>query len=391
MTTYDAAIAGGGLIGTSIALELAEANLRVVVLDRQEPGREASWAAAGMLSPGPDSPDALPLVPLGKDGLRRYPEFVAHVERVSGQRVPLARKGTIELFFGAAAEAERTALIKQYANLGLAIEPMALDAARKLESAIGPEPVAAAWLPDEATVEPRALVTAVIAACKRRGVEFRASQPVTALLRDGNACTGVVAGAEKFSARHVVIAAGSFTAGLENSVDANKRGIASFAPTHPVRGQILALRNPKVCLTRVLRSEKAYVVPRLDGRLIAGSTLENVGFDKQVTSEGMHKILDGVRAMVPALVDSEIIETWAGLRPGTPDGLPIIGKTSVEGLIVATGHYRNGVLLAPATAAIVRDLIVKGKSQMNIEAYSPLRFSSAHAASAAPQSASAAD
>lgn len=391
MTTYDAVIAGGGLIGTSIALELAEANLRVVVLDRQEPGREASWAAAGMLSPGPDSPDALPLVPLGKDSLRRYPEFVAHVERVSGQRVPLARKGTIELFFGAAAEAERTALIKQYANLGLAIEPMALDAARKLESAIGPEPVAAAWLPDEATVEPRALVTAVIAACKRRGVEFRASQPVTALLRDGNACTGVVAGTEKFSARHVVIAAGSFTAGLENSVDANKRGIASFAPTHPVRGQILALRNPKVCLTRVLRSQKAYLVPRLDGRLIAGSTLENVGFDRQVTSEGMHKILDGVRAMVPALVDSEIIETWAGLRPGTPDGLPIIGKTSVEGLIVATGHYRNGVLLAPATAAIVRDLIVKGKSQMDIEAYSPLRFSNAHAASAAPQSASAAD
>jgi|HubBroStandDraft_5_1064220.scaffolds.fasta_scaffold03499_3 glycine oxidase len=385
MTTFDVAIAGGGIIGTSIALELAEAGLGVVVLDRQEPGREASWAAAGMLSPGPDAPGAVPLVPLGKDGLRRYPEFVAHVERLSGQRVPLARNGTIELFFdkgaaaGDSAEAERAAMIKQYAALGLAIEPMTLDAARKLEPAIGAEPGAAAWLPDEATVEPRALVTAVIAACKKRGVEFRASQPVTALLRDGLACTGLVSGTEKFSARHVVVAAGGFTAGMENA-EADARGIANFAPTHPVRGQMLALRNSKVHLTRVLRSERAYLVPRLDGRLIAGSTLENVGFDKTVTPEGLFKIRDGVRAMVPALVDSEIIETWAGLRPGTPDGLPIIGKTSVEGLIVATGHYRNGVLLAPATAAVVRDLIVKGKAGINIEAYSPLRFSERHAA-----------
>src|SRR5580704_18082265 len=159
MTTFDVAIAGGGIIGTSIALELAEAGLGVVVLDRQEPGREASWAAAGMLSPGPDAPGAVPLVPLGKDGLRRYPEFVAHVERLYGQRVPLARNGTIELFFGAGAEADRAAMVKQYANLGIAIEPMPFDAARKFEPAIGTEPAAAAWLPDEATVEPRALVT----------------------------------------------------------------------------------------------------------------------------------------------------------------------------------------------------------------------------------------
>ncbi len=386
MTTFDVAIAGGGIIGTSIALELAEAGLRVVVLDRQEPGREASWAAAGMLSPGPDTPGALPLVPLGKEALRRYPEFVAHVERLSGQRVPLARNGTIELFFGpgAEAEAERAAMIQHYAALGLAIEPMTLDAARKLEPAIGPEPGAAAWLPDEATVEPRALVTAVIAACKKRGVTFRSSQPVTALVRDGAACTGLVAGPENITARYVVVAAGGFTAGMETGADAGARtdtgSVARFAPTHPVRGQMLALRNPKVHLTRVLRSDRAYLVPRLDGRLVAGSTLENVGFDKSVTPEGMRTILDGVRAMVPDLVDSEIIETWAGLRPGTPDGLPIIGKTSVEGLIVATGHYRNGVLLAPATAAVVRDLIVKGKTAMNIEAYSPLRFSAQHAA-----------
>jgi glycine/D-amino acid oxidase-like deaminating enzyme len=133
------------------------------------------------------------------------------------------------------------------------------------------------------------------------------------------------------------------------------------------------------------------LVPRLDGRLIAGSTLENAGFDKRVTPEGIRKIFDGVRLMVPALHHSEIVESWAGLRPGTPDELPIIGKTSIEGLLVATGHYRNGVLLAPATAGIIRDLIVSGKTALNIDAFSPLRFSTERTANAASQPASAAD
>jgi glycine/D-amino acid oxidase-like deaminating enzyme len=179
-----------------------------------------------------------------------------------------------------------------------------------------------------------------------------------------------------------VIAAGSFSP-----------SIADAAPTHPVKGQILALRHPKLRLARVLRSEKAYLVPRLDGRLIAGSTLENVGFDREVTSEGMHKILEGVREMVPALVDADIVETWAGLRPGTPDGLPILGEATMKNLIVATGHYRNGILLAPATAAIVRDIVVTGKTNFDISAFSPQRFprTSEHTSTATSHAAPAAD
>jgi glycine oxidase len=210
-------------------------------------------------------------------------------------------------------------------------------------------------------------------------------------LRDGDTCVGVVAGTEKIASRYVVIAAGSFCGEIENGASAGALSITRFAPTYPVRGQMLALRHPKIQLRRVLRSERAYLVPRLDGRLVAGSTLENVGFVKQVTSEGIHKILEGVRELVPALQDAEIIETWAGLRPGTSDGLPIIGITQMNGLLIATGHYRNGVLLAPATAAIIRDLIVEGKTGMNIAAYSPLRFPQQPAASGTLHSSVATD
>jgi glycine oxidase len=368
MNTYDVAIAGGGIIGCSIAFELAGAGLRVVVLDRQEPGREASWAAAGMLSPGPDAPGALPLVPLAKESHRRYPAFVAQIENASLQPVAFARNGTLEVFSGADADAARDAMVAQYASLAIPCEAISLAGAHEREPSLGPEIPAAAWLPDEATIEPRALIRAVIAACKRRGVEFRSGRAVTEILR--NATTGAVAGVqtgnEKIHTEHVVVAAGSFCASF-----------TATAPTHPVKGQILALRHPTLRLARVLRSEKAYVVPRRDGRLIAGSTLENVGFDKEVTSEGMHKILDGVREIVPALVDAEIVETWAGLRPGTPDGLPILGETATKNLIVATGHYRNGILLAPATAAIVRDIVITGKTNFDISAYSAQRFAGA--------------
>ena len=366
MNAFDVAIIGGGVIGGAIAFELAAEKISVVVIDRQQPGREASWAAAGMLSPGPDAPESLPMVPLAKESLRLYPEFIAAIEEASGRSTAFVREGTLQIFPGPHGEAEREKMAAEYRRLGLAMEPISFETARKLEGSLGPAARVVAWLADESVVDPRLLMEAVLEAARRRGVEFRTDCPVTSVLLDGDRCSGVVAAGEAIAARHVVVAAGCFSGGID--------WLARYAPTRPVRGQMLALRAAALNLRRVVRSERGYLVPRRDGRIIAGSTLENAGFDKHVTPGGLRQILDAVLELIPGIANAEIVETWAGLRPGTPDGLPILGPTDIEGLLVATGHHRNGILLTPVTAKLLRDWIVRGKVAMNAEVFSPLRF-----------------
>jgi glycine oxidase len=370
--TFDVAIIGGGVIGASIAFELAGEKLRVTVFDRQEPGREASWAAAGMLSPAPDSPRDLPLAPLGAESLRLYPDFVASVEAESVKSAAYVRGGTLEVFSGVNGEAGRDHRVHQCRQLGLTAEALELTAARKWEPALGDGARAVAWLPDEATVEPRALTSAVIAAAQHRDVEIRRDCAVTELICERSRCTGFVAGGERISTGHVVVAAGCFSGQL---LGTSGLLLARIAPTRPVRGQMLALLPRGAGLRRVLRSAQGYLVPRRDGRIVAGSTSEEAGFEKRVTPEGVRKIFDAALELFPGLADAELVETWSGLRPGTPDDLPILGPTDVEGLLIATGHYRNGILLAPVTAKLTRDWIVDGRTRLDATAFSPLRFS----------------
>ena len=383
MSAYDVVIVGGGLIGSSIAFELASEKLRVAVLDRQEPGREASWAAAGMLAPGPDSPEAPALVPLGRESLRLYPEFIAAIEQASGKSTDFTRNGTFEVFRGPQAEIARNKMVAEFHRMGLAAEALSPTEARKQERSLGASTGAVAWLPEEATVDPRLLVEAVLAAAKQNGAEIRANCPVDILLPEGKACAGVICGGRNIAAEHVIIAAGSFCGTIASNAIASADGahetdrrpqLRQYAPVHPVRGQMLALQSESVQLKKVLRSQHGYLVPRRDGRIIAGSTLENAGFVKEVTPQGVRQILDAALELAPALADAKIVEEWSGLRPGTPDLLPIIGPTDIAGLWLATGHYRNGILLAPATAKIMRNWIVTGKSNFNAESFSPLRF-----------------
>jgi glycine oxidase len=368
----DVIVVGGGVIGASIAFELAAQKLDVVLLDRQQPGREASWAAAGMLSPGPDSPDALPLVPLAKESMRLYPEFIASIEEASGKNTAFARKGVIEVFTAPHGEAERDKMAAQYHSLGLAIEPVATDVARKAEPALGPAALAAAWLPEEATLDPRMLMDALLTAASNRGVEIHAESPVTSLTLDGDHCTGVSVNRKNITAKCIVVAAGCFSAAID--------WLDRYAPTRPIRGQLLALESKSVPVGRTLRSNKAYLVPRPNGRIIAGSTLEDAGFERHVTPAGVRKILDGVLELAPALANAQLVDAWAGLRPGTPDNLPILGPTDIGGLYMATGHYRNGILLAPATARLLSQWILGGKFELDTERFSPRRFSDAKSA-----------
>lgn len=370
MKAYDAVIVGGGIIGGSIAFDLGRRGLRVAVLDRREPMHEASWAAAGMLSPAPDSPADIPLVPLGRASLAIYPEFVDAVEDASGLVAGFRPGGAIHAICRGDAERELSTLMALHRGLGLASEPLPLDEAAKLEPLLERDVRAAMFLPDECSVGPRILSAAVLAAAESLGVQTRPGAEVSALVLQGNKCLGVkTAGGEIIHAGHVVLAAGCWSSQI--------LGASQYAPTVPVRGQMAALRHSGAPIRHVLRSERGYLVPRGETApqtIVAGSTIENAGFEKQVTSGGIETILSAANELVPELEKAELIETWSGLRPGTPDQLPILGPADIEGLLFATGHYRNGILLAPITAKLAGEWIADRRVSFDWERFSPLRF-----------------
>jgi len=367
---YDIVIVGGGIMGGSIAFELAKHKLNVAVLDRQELMHEASWAAAGMLSPAPDCPAAIPAVPLGRASLAIYPKFVDAIERASGMGTGFRTGGAVMVISSGDADDELSKMVALHRGLGLACERLPLDKARIMEPALGKDARAAAFLPDECSVEPRALTAAVLNAANEAGAALLPGWEVVSLALDGKKCVGVkTSNGETIHASQVILAAGCWSSQILNA--------APFAPTVPLRGQMIALRHSRTPIRNVLRSERGYIVPR--GRMspqtvILGSTIENAGYEKRVTSGGLEKILAAANALVPELAKAEVIETWSGLRPGTPDQLPILGPADIEGLVFATGHYRNGILLAPITAKLVGEWIMHKETSMDCEIFSPLRF-----------------
>jgi glycine oxidase len=369
--THDVIIIGGGIIGGSIAWELARRGSHPLVLDRQEPGREASWAAAGMLQTAPESADGFPLVPLARASLALYPEFVAAVEADSGRTVGLRRTGAMEIFFSGCAARELSTFIALHHGLGLPAEALPLDEALEMEPALSRHAQAAALLPEECALDSRALTDAVLSAAVARGTVVLAGVGVDSLIVNGARVEGVIAAGHRFTAEHVILAAGAFSSRLA----AARR----YAPTRPVRGQMVALLSSAPPIQRVLRSTRGYIVPRDDARpqrLVAGSTLENAGYEKRVTPEGIARVLEAAQEIVPDLGAAEIVETWSGLRPDTPDHLPILGPTDLEGLTIATGHFRNGILLAPITAKLVAEWITERRVSFDWEIFSPLRFAS---------------
>jgi glycine oxidase len=371
---YDVAIVGGGIIGASCALALAEEGLRVVVLDRQMPGREASWAAGGMLSPAPHLKGDEPLVPLANESLRLYPEFIHSIESAAQKSTAYCHTGAIELFFGPEAPAERDRYVAACRMLNVDAEAISATEARRREPSISSTARAAAFFPAEGTVEPRSLMEATIEGARAKGAEIHAHCAVRSLLIERNRCVGVIVENERFLADHVVIAAGCYSHEIVGPNASFGSQLAPFLPTRPVRGQMLALWPRDTLLSLVIRSTRGYLISRSNGCIVAGSTLEEAGFEKITTVEGLKKIRRAAVELVPALDAAEVGESWCGLRPGTPDGLPILGPVEIDGVILATGHFRNGVLLAPVTAHLVKDWIARNAPRFPVDAFSPYRF-----------------
>jgi glycine oxidase len=371
MKKFDVAIAGAGLIGGSIALELARAGLRVGLFDRQEPGRESSWAGAGILSPAPESASMIPLVPLAKASMAIYPEFVRMVEEISGQSAGYRPKGTLQAIFSRDAREELSTVIALHHGLGLKAEPLSAADARELEPSLSEELEAGVLRPNEASVDNRALTQAVLEAASRSGVQFFPESGAEAIWREGGRCTGLHLKHEKIEAQWTVIAAGCFSAKIE--------GVAAYAPVRPAKGQMVALRADNLKIERVLWSEKIYLVPRNDGRILAGATVEYTGFDRGLTAGGLEKVLAGALELSPGLAAAHVEETWAGLRPDSPDHLPILGPADLDGLLIATGHFRGGILLTPITARLVREWITLQNVSVDWERFSPMRFQTASA------------
>jgi glycine oxidase len=366
MKNLDVVIAGGGLIGASIALELASAGMKVGVFDAQEPGREASWASAGMISPAPENAGMLPFMPLGLASVALYPEFIRNVEELTGRDVGYCQDGALDAILTGDVQEELSTIIALQHGVGLRAEALTAEQAREMEPSLTEEIQAAIYRPDEASVDARAFTGAVLEAARRKGAEIVAGNGAQAVWKEGARCKGLLMEQGRVEAKWTIVAAGCFSARIE--------GVAPYAPVFPAKGQMIGLRCESLNIKRVLWSEHTYLVPRNNGSITAGSTIERTGFNHDVTAGGVKKILSEAIELVPGLGKARIEETWAGLRPDSPDHLPILGPTDVEGLLMATGHFRSGVLLAPITARLIREWIFSKDVSVDWERFSPMRF-----------------
>jgi glycine oxidase len=344
-------IIGGGVMGCATALELVRRGVGdVIVLERAVPGAEASSAAAGMLAAQVESKDEAEraMFVRARDG---YAAWAAELRESTGVDIGHRRSGVLELAVGAD-ELEKLRL-RVAANRAAGLRAELVDAAgaRSIERELTPELAGAAWFPDEAQVDPPQLLRALVAAIARSPITVKSGATVASLVEEGGRCTGVALDSrEVIHADAVVLAAGSWSSLVP--------GVPSTLPTvRPVRGQLVMLEERPPRLSTIMFLGSSYVVPRGDGRVICGATTEDVGHRRGVTAQGVQSILASALRIAPSLGAAELSRSWCNFRPQT-DGGPHIGRSTMPGLFLATGHYRNGILLAKATADLVADAVV---------------------------------
>ena len=347
-------VIGGGIIGCATAYELAKAGCRVTLFERATPGAEASSAAAGILAPvGKTSrSDSFQMIAL--DSWRRYPEIARELRDVTGVDVEHMTTGTLYPLLGRGERAEAQEQLRWPLAKEMGMRVVEGRELREMEPGLAAGITAAMFVRGDHWVNNQRLVLAYASAAVERGVDIRTGAEVSALIAHGARVIGVIAAGKRIEAERVLLAAGAWSAPLAASI-----GIE--LPVVPVRGQMLAVSNVPALLRHAVHGHQGYLTPRPSGELLIGATVEHVGFERAITPEGLARLINGAIAVLPALKGRPITRTWCGFRPGTPDDMPILGPwPGVEGLYVATGHYRNGILLAPATAAYTSSAIVDG-------------------------------
>jgi glycine oxidase len=369
--SYDAIFVGGGVIGLASAWRAARSGAAVCVLERDHPAAGATGVAAGMLAPvGEASWGEERLLALNQESLRRWPEFAAELEAAAGSGVEFAECGALHVAVDRDEAEELRRRYELHRSLGLDSEWLRGKDCRALESGLATAIRGGAHVAGEASVDPRRLAAALLSALDQLEVEVRSGAEVVGAERDGEFWRVSTADGREQEARVLVLSAGCWS-GQVGWVPEESR-----PPVRPVKGEILTLRGPSeepVC-DRIVAGERVYMVPRHDGRLVVGATVEERGFETSVTAGGVHELLREAYRLIPEIAELELVETSAGLRPGTPDNAPLIGWSATEGLLIVTGHFRNGVLQAPITADSVAALLAGEAPPLDLEAFSPLRF-----------------
>ncbi len=365
----DVLIIGGGVIGLAIARELRKQGVsRIMIIERGTVGAEASHAAAGMLAPNAETEKLDDFFRLCNESNKLYPEFAAELQDDTDIDIELDRQGTLYLAFTQDDSAEIGRRFLWQRAAGLAVEHLTARETRTLEPFLSPDVRESLFFPNDWQVENRKLLLALQKFASINKIEIRENTEIKNLLIENGQIIGAGSETEKLFAPQVILATGAWTSFVkaENLV---------MPQVKPIRGQMITFHTAKRLFQKVIYSPRGYLVPRADGRVLVGATVEDVGFDKSVTPAGIEFLHENAIEIAPVLVNLEIAEKWAGLRPLAADGLPILGSfAQVENLYLATAHYRNGILLAPLTARILAGKIVGGAASDYLDIFSPRRF-----------------
>jgi len=371
------AIVGGGVIGLAIAWRLAMGGARVTVYERDATGSGASHASAGMLAACAETePGEEGHLALNRASQQLWPEFAAELETFTGLAVELRTEGTLIIALTADDQARIKHQLEFQISLGLPLQWISAAEVRKREPHLAPQVAGAIFSPEDHQVENRKLVKALLAAAAKAGASIREQAAVESIAVENGRAAGVIVAGKLEKADMVVLAAGAWSRAIE--------GLPPEArpPVRPVKGQMIALQmDPDApLLSHCVWAPGAYLVPRRDGRLLVGATVEEKGFDPSLTAGAQLSLLEAAWRALPAIEELAIAEAWAGFRPGSRDDAPILGTGPVKGLIYATGHYRNGILLTPITARTIADLILHGKLDPLIRPFGLGRFALSAAA-----------